>query len=206
MSCAPSKLKIKRFAILSLAMLVIPSCLGQDIARREGIHFRHSSLASFQDISPDNRLFREALEKALKATEIERTQLTSVPRVVKGSSFFVDPPYLGKTDYMRGLIFVWEGTEIPVEEVLLHEMIHWALYHSGLRSSALDEVYVSTLANAALEEKYDSELSPDESRWRDMKVMRRNMERHRRGVFDQDELNSWDLARQRERTYIPMHP
>lgn len=130
---------------LLFSLLALFACAGQDIARRDEISFSHSRLASFYEVAPEEPLYAMTLADALRATDLDPGEITSLPRVVRGSSALVDPPYLGRTRYLDGSIFVWEGTEVPLREVLTHEMIHWVLYHAGMTELALNEAYVERL-------------------------------------------------------------
>jgi len=91
-----------------------------------------------------------SLADALQVTGLGPGEITALPRVVRGSSPLVDPPYLGRTRYLDGSIFVWEGTEVPLREVLTHEMIHWVLYHAGMPALALNEAYVERLTSSVV--------------------------------------------------------
>jgi hypothetical protein len=172
-------------------------------------------LASFDEILPEDPIYTRALEEALRATGVTRHEVGALPRVLKGSSLWVDPPYLGRTAYLEGSVFVWEGTEVPVAEVLTHEMIHWVLFHVGQTDLALNESYVKHLTGAvvAREDEAFSALTmggpgtdrADRARWHDAGARQRNAARHRRGVFGRDEPEAWDLAHERARSWVPRH-
>ena len=196
--------------ILALTIVLGYTCAGQDIARRDAIDFPHKKLAWFEEVSPDSRVYKNALALALEVTGVSPNQLGAYPRVVKGSSFLVDPSYLGRTSYFQGSIFVWEGTEVPVEDVLFHEMIHWVLFFAaGEPQLAMDEAYVTRLTETHLASagRETSILDdPERARWYDVEVQNRNYEKHRRGVFNRDEPDSWGLEHERARVYVPRHP
>jgi hypothetical protein len=142
-------------AILGALLAAVSGCAGQELARREGIAFPHSRLASFDEIPPGSAVYRSALAGALRCTGIPRERVASLPRVVRGRSFLVDPPYLGRTVPERGSVFVWDGTEVPLEEVLTHELIHWVLFQTGDPRGASDERNVERLlAGLARNEDY----------------------------------------------------
>lgn len=201
--------------LLAFALLFAPACAGQDLARREGISFRYSRLASFREIPQDARLYQEALHDALALTGVPRERVTRLPRVVRGTSFLVDPPYLGRTAYTEGSIFVWDGTEVPLQRVLTHEMIHWVLFQGGAPGSATDEALVERLCeaeDAASHEDPVAETWPASgdraanARWYDLDVSRRNREWHRRGIYGRDEPDSRALAWEWARAGVPWHP
>jgi hypothetical protein len=135
--------------------------------------------------------------------------------VVKGSSFWIDPPYLGRTAYLEGSVFVWEGTDVPLAEVLTHEMIHWVLFHTGRTDMARNESYVAHLAGTVVARRDDApfagpfggrgESFADRARWYEAGARQRNAARHRGGVFDRDEPDTWGLAHERHRAWVPQH-
>ena len=135
---------------LLFSLLALFACAGHDLAQRDEISFSHSRLASFYEVAPEEPLYAMALADALQATGLRPGEIASLPRVVRGTSALVDPPYLGRTRYLDGSIFVWEGTEVPLRKVLTHEMIHWVLYHAGMRELALNEAYVERLTAAVV--------------------------------------------------------
>lgn len=184
-----------------VVFLISSACTGQDLARREGIGFRHSRFASFRELSPVNTPYRTALEDALRECGVPPGRLTRLPRVVKGNSYLVDPPYLGKTSYARGIIFVWDGREIPLREVLTHEMIHWVLFYGGEPSLAANEVLVSRLADGAThrgeDERPDAGFFPgdfsQQDWWRHREARERSVDL-RRGTGEFGEPDAWAQA------------
>ncbi len=203
-----------RVGLVFATLLTTLACAGQELADRAGISFRYSRLASFDEILPEDPIYTQALDEALRATGVARHDVGALPRVLKGSSLWVDPPYLGRTAYLEGSVFVWEGTEVPVGEVLTHEMIHWVLFHVGQTDLAQNESYVEHLMGAVAREEGAFSAAPtggpgrdraDRARWYDAGARQRNAARHRRGVFDRDEPDTWGLAHERARTWVPRH-
>lgn len=199
--------------VLSLAL---PACAGQDLARRDGISFSHSRLATFQEIAPEDPVYTRALADALRAASVRPEDVAALPRVVKGSSYLVDPPYLGRTGYLEGVIFVWDGTEAPLREVLTHEMIHWVLFHAGMPERAQNEVYVARLTSEALGSGDEAlafrlaglpgETVAERAAWHDIEVGRRNAARKSGGRLDRMESDLGALAFERTRGLVPQHP
>ena len=148
---AVARLRIP-LALPALLAILVAGCAGQELARREGIAFPHSRLASFDELTPESTVYQRALADALQCTGVPRERVATLPRVVRGRSFLVDPPYLGRTARERGSVFVWEGTEVPLEEVLTHELIHWVLFESGDPRGAADERNVERLLAALARE------------------------------------------------------
>ena len=209
----PSRCRLLR--LLAATFFLAPACAGQDLARREGVYFRGSRLASFRELPVDDRLYQSSLADALALTGIPRERVARLPRVVRGTSFLVDPPYLGRTAYSDGTIFVWDGTEVPLRLVLTHEMIHWVLFQGGRPELATDEALVERLCEAADPASRDDPAmetwpaSGDraaQARWRDLDVSNRNRERRRRGFYGRDEPDNWALAYERARARVPWHP
>lgn len=200
--------------LLAVALLLLPACAGGDLARREGIRFRGDRFASFRELPPESALYRQALADALSLTGIPRERVARLPRVVRGTSYLVDPPYLGRTAYAEGSVFVWEGAEVPLRLVLTHEMIHWVMFEGGAPALATDEALVERLCDSlGLAGGEDSAMDAwpagdeaSQARWRDLDVSQRNRERHRRGIHGRDEPDSWALAWDRERARVPWHP
>ena len=201
--------------LLALLVCFAPACAGQDLARQEGIRFRGSRFASFSGVPPGSALYRQSLSDALALTGIPEERVTRLPRVLRGTSFLVDPPYLGRTAYADGSIFVWEGTEAPLRLVLTHEMIHWVLFEGGEAGLARDEAFVERLCESVDTARRDdpaAETWPtggdraSEARWRDVDASDRNRERHRRGSPGYDEPDDWALAWERSRASVPWHP
>jgi hypothetical protein len=205
----------RRLPFAGLALLVtlffLTACAGQELARREGITFPHSRLASFTELSPASAPYRAAFDDALHASGVPPTRVTRLPRVVKGSSYLVDPPYLGRTSYAQGVIFAWDGPEVPLREVLTHEMIHWVLFYGGEPALATNEAYVSRLADAAVRrreaERPDAGFYPgnlaEQDRWRELDARERAKDLRRRGVSRVDEPDPWSLA---AGSITPQHP
>ncbi len=209
-------LRTGALAGLLLIFLWLPACAGHDLARREGISFNYSRLASFREISPEESVYALALADALSATAMRREELGALPRVVKGGSLFVDPPYLGRTGYLEGAIFVWEGTEVPLREVLTHEMIHWVLFHGGMPELAQNEAYVARLTAEVIGPVEDARafrLShghgatlADRAAWNDIEAGLRNSARKRGGRLDRMEPDRDALSFDRTRSLVPQHP
>jgi hypothetical protein len=201
---------------LLTACVLLAACAGQDLARRDGIAFRHSRLASFSEISPDDPCYTRALAGALRATSLRREDVPALPRVVKGGSLLVDPPYLGRTAYLEGAIFVWEGTEVPLDEVLTHEMIHWVLYQAGMPDLARNEAYVARLTASVVTPPEDpagfqvarghGATLADRAYWYDLEVRRRNADRKRGERLDRMEPDLDALSFDRARSWVPQHP
>ncbi len=205
--------RARRLAVALI--LLLPACAGQDLARQEGIRFPGARFASFRELPPESALYRQALSDALALTGFPPERVTRPPRVLRGSSLVVDPPYLGRTSYAEGSIFVWEGTDVPLRLVLTHEMIHWVLHQGGRPDLARDEAYVERLCasmDASPFEEPSAWTWPDpgdeagRSRWRDLDVSDRNRERRRHGVTGLDEPDGWALASDRARAALPQHP
>lgn len=209
----PSRRRLSR--ILAVVLLCLPACAGQDLARREGVRFRGARFASFREVPPESALYRQALSDALTLTGIPPERVTRLPRVLRGTSLVVDPPYLGRTAYAEGSVFVWEGPEVPLRLVLTHEMIHWVLFQGGEPGMATDEALVERLCeplDAARTDAMAAETWPEsgdqaaQARWRDLDASDRNRERHRRGIYGRDEPDNWALAYDRARASVPWHP
>jgi len=209
----PSRCRLLR--LLAATFFLAPACAGQDLARREGVHFRGSRLASFRELPVDDLLYQSSLGDALALTGIPRERVARLPRVVRGTSFLVDPPYLGRTAYSDETIFVWDGTEVPLRLVLTHEMIHWVLFQSGEPGLATDEALVERLCasiDAAPTDDPVADAWPAsgdraaQTRWYDLDVSERNRERRRRGITGRDEPDTWALVHERARSSVPQHP
>lgn len=209
----PSRPRLAR--TLVLVLLCLPACAGQDLARQEGIRFRGARFATFREIPPESALYRRALADALSLTGIPPERVTRLPRVLHGRSLVVDPPYLGRTSYAQGSVFVWEGTEEPLRLVLTHEMIHWVLHQGGRPDLATDEALVERLCESmdagSIEEPSawtwpHSGDQAAQARWRELDASDRNRERGRRGRTGRDEPDAWALAWDRARAGVPQHP
>jgi len=212
--CTP--LRTPARAGLCIAFLALSACAGQDLARRDGISFSHSNLATFKEISPEDPVYARALADALRAAALRREDVPALPRVVKGASLLVDPPYLGRTGYLDGAIFVWEGTEVPLEEVLTHEMIHWVLFQAGMPDLARNETYVARLAAGVAAPAGDAVSfrlahgpggsAADRADWYDLEARLRNAARKRGGRLDRMEPDLDALSFDRTRSAVPQHP
>lgn len=201
---------------LLLVCLLLPACAGQDLARREGIAFKHSRLASFSEIPPEDPRYARALADALRAASLRREDVSALPRVVKGGSLLVDPPYLGRTAYLEGTIFVWDGTEVPLAEVLTHEMIHWVLFQAGMPALARNETYVARLTASVVAPPEDpaafrvarghGATLAERAYWYDLEARRRNGARKRGERLDRMEPDLDALSFDRARSWVPQHP
>jgi hypothetical protein len=205
-----------RARLLAVALiLLVPACAGQDLARQEGIRFRGARFASFHELPPESALYRQALSDALALTDTPPEHVARLPRVLRGRSLVVDPPYLGRTRYEQGSIFVWEGTEVPLRLVLTHEMIHWVLYQRGRPDLATDEALVERLCESMEAARAEDPAgwtwpgSGDQAsraRWRELDASDRNRERRRVGRSVREEPDAWALAWDRASAAVPQHP